>query len=227
MARIARIIAPGIPHHVTQRGNRRMQTFFCDQDYQEYINLMAQWCRRCNVAIWAYCLMPNHVHIIAVPDTEGGLRQAIGETHRRYTGMINVREGWQGHLWQGRFTSFPMDERHLLAAVHYVEMNPVRARLAADPLSWRWSSASAHLRGEDDSLVQVSPLLGMVGDWREFLSVEYGKGALEEVRRHEKTGRPLGEDVFVEKIGKLLGRSLHKQKRGPKGKKLNTKSLPL
>src|ERR1035437_250303 len=119
MVRIARIIAPGIPHHVTQRGNRRMQTFFCDQDYQEYINLMAQWCNRCNVAIWAYCLMPNHVHIIAVPETEGGLRQAIGETHRRYTCMINVREGWRGHLWQGRFTSFPMDERHLLAAVHY------------------------------------------------------------------------------------------------------------
>ena len=219
MARIARIIAPGIPHHVTQRGNRRMQTFFCDQDYQEYINLMAQWCNRCNVAIWAYCLMPNHVHIIAVPETEGGLRQAIGETHRRYTCMINVREGWRGHLWQGRFTSFPMDERHLLAAVHYVEMNPVRARLAADPLSWRWSSASAHMRGEDDTLVQVSPMLGIVEDWREFLAVEYGKEELEEVRRNEKTGRPLGEDAFVNKIEKLLGRSLHKQKRGPKGKK--------
>jgi putative transposase len=219
MARIARIIAPGIPHHVTQRGNRRMQTFFCDQDYQEYINLLAQWCRRCNVAVWAYCLMPNHVHIIAVPDNESGLRQAIGETHRRYTCMINVREGWQGHLWQGRFASFPMDERHLLAAVHYVEMNPVRARLADDPLSWRWSSASAHTSGEDDALVVVSPLLGIVGDWRDFLATEYGKEELEEVRRKEKTGRPLGEDTFVSKIEQLLGRSLQMQKRGPKGKK--------
>jgi putative transposase len=219
MARIARIIAPGIPHHITQRGNRRMQTFFCDQDYQEYINLLAQWCRRCNVAVWAYCLMPNHVHIIAVPDSESGLRQAIGETHRRYTCMINVREGWQGHLWQGRFASFPMDERHLLAAVHYVEMNPVRARLAADPLSWRWSSALAHVSGEDDALVIVSPLLDMVGDWREFLATEYGKEELEEVRRKEKTGRPLGEDAFVSKIEQLLDRPLHMQKRGPKGKK--------
>jgi putative transposase len=219
MARIARIIAPGIPHHITQRGNRRMQTFFIDQDYQEYINLLAQWCRRCNVAVWAYCLMPNHVHIIAVPDTESGLRQAIGETHRRYTCMINVREGWQGHLWQGRFASFPMDERHLLAAVHYVEMNPVRARLADDPLSWRWSSASAHTSGEDDALVVVSPLLSIVGDWRDFLATEYGKEELEEVRRKEKTGRPLGEDTFVSKIEQLLGRSLQMQKRGPKGKK--------
>jgi putative transposase len=163
--------------------------------------------------------MPNHVHIIAVPDSESGLRQAIGETHRRYTCMINVRQGWQGHLWQGRFASFPMDERHLLAAVHYVEMNPVRARLAADPLSWRWSSASAHTSGEDDALVLVSPLLDIVGDWREFLATEYGKEVLEAVRCKEKTGRPLGEDAFVSKIEQLLGRSLQMQKRGPKGKR--------
>jgi putative transposase len=162
--------------------------------------------------------MPNHVHLIAVPDTEDGLRQAIGETHRRYTCMINFREGWRGHLWQGRFSSFPTDELHLLAAVHYVEMNPVRARLAMGPFSWPWSSALAHLNGEDDSLVHVAPLLDMIGDWRGFLSGEYSKEALEEVRRHEKTGRPLGEEAFVEKIGRLLGRSLHKQKRGPKRK---------
>lgn len=162
--------------------------------------------------------MPNHVHIIAVPETEGGLRQAIGETHRRCACMINIREGWRGHLWQGRFASFPMDERYLLNAVHYIEMNPVRAGLVSDSFSWRWSSALAHLRGEDDTLVQVSPLLALIGDWREFLAAECSKEALEEVRRHEKTGRPQGDGAFIEKIGNLLNRSLHKQKRGPKGK---------
>jgi len=120
MARIARIVVPGYPHHITQRGNRRQETFFCDDDYKQYIALMAEWCSRCGVTIWAYCLMPNHTHLIAVPRTEEGMRKAIGEAHRRYARMINFREGWRGYLWQGRFSSFVMDERYLLAAVRYI-----------------------------------------------------------------------------------------------------------
>jgi putative transposase len=103
MARIAREVAPGMPHHVTQRGNRRLQTFFNDVDYQAYLELMSEWCARYKVQIWAYCLIPNHVHLIAVPETKEGLNLAIGEAHRRYTRRINFREGWRGHLWQGRF----------------------------------------------------------------------------------------------------------------------------
>ena len=129
MSRIARVVAAGIPHHVTQRGNRRQPTFFGDDDYHAYLELMAQWCRRCGVAIWAYCLMPNHVHLIAVPKSEDSLRRGIGEAHRRYTRRVNFREGWRGHLWQGRFASFVLDEDYLLAATRYVELNPVRARL--------------------------------------------------------------------------------------------------
>ena len=106
MARIARIVVPEYPHHITQRGNRRQATFFCDDDYRQYIDLMAEWCSRCGVDIWAYCLMPNHTHLIAVPQTEDGMRKAIGEAHRRYARMINFREGWRGYLWQGRFHSF-------------------------------------------------------------------------------------------------------------------------
>jgi len=129
MARIARVVVPGTPHHVTQRGNRRQDTFFRDEDYEAYIDLMSEWCGKCDVEIWAYCLMPNHIHMIAVPESEQGLSRAIGEAHRRYTRMINLRKRWTGYLWQGRFASFPMDEDHLLAAVRYVEMNPVRARM--------------------------------------------------------------------------------------------------
>ncbi len=165
MPRISRLIAPGIPHHVTQRGNRRMQTFFRDEDYQAYLALMAEWCRKRNVAVWAYCLMPNHVHLIAVPESEDSLRRAIGEAHRRYSSMINRRNKWTGHLWQGRFSSFPMDETYLFAAARYIEMNPVRARLVDDPASWKWSSASAHLAGQDDQLVRVSPLLATGSDF--------------------------------------------------------------
>jgi len=124
MARLARVVVAGYPHHVTQRGNRRQETFFGDDDYRSYLELMAEWCTRCGVEVWAYCLMPNHVHLVAVPSTSGALAAAIGEAHRRYTRGVNFRQGWRGHLWQGRFASYVMDETHLLAAVRYVEMNP-------------------------------------------------------------------------------------------------------
>jgi putative transposase len=197
MPRIARIIAPGIPHHVTQRGNRRMETFFRDEDYQAYLALMSEWCRKCSVTIWAYCLMPNHAHLIAVPEAEEGLRLAIGEAHRRYSAMINRRQKWTGHLWQGRFSSFPMDETYLLAAVKYIEMNPVRARLVTDPYVWQWSSARAHAEGKDDTLVKVAPLLEMVGDWQQFLSDADEEDA-DKIRGHERTGRALGVTVLTE-----------------------------
>lgn len=216
MPRIARIIAPGIPHHVTQRGNRRMETFFRDEDYQAYLALMAEWCRKCNVAIWAhYCLMPNHVHLIAVPETEEGLRLAIGEAHRRYSAMINRRQKWTGHLWQGRFSSFPMDETYLLAAVKYIEMNPVRANLAPDPYSWQWSSARAHAAGQDDMLVKVAPLLEMVGVWKQFLSDANEEDA-DKIRGHERTGRALGGDTFLDSLEFSLQRIVKPRKAGRK-----------
>jgi putative transposase len=157
-------VAPGIPHHVTQRGNRRQKTFFCVEDFEAYVELMAHWCSRYGVEIRAYCLMPNHVHLIAVPSTDDGLRRAIGEAHRRYTRRVNFRESRRGHLWQGRFASFVMDGTYLLTAARYVEPNPVRAGLATDPWDYRWRSARAHLSGQDDVLVRTRPLLQMVDD---------------------------------------------------------------
>lgn len=217
MARIARVIATGLPHHVTQRGNRRLQTFFCDDDYREYVSLMAEWCNKCGVEIWAWCLMPNHVHLIAVPSADDSLARAIGEAHRRYTRRINFREQWRGHLWQERFASFPMDENYLLAAARYVEMNPVAAGLVALPEEYPWSSARAHLVGEDDQLVKVAPLLGMVDNWRELLSLSEDE-EISLFRRHERSGRPMGNDAFVERLEAGLDRMLRPLKRGPKPK---------
>lgn len=217
MARIARIIAPNIPHHVTQRGNRRQQTFFCDDDYHAYISLMAEWCGKYNVEIWAWCLMPNHVHLIAVPETENSLARAIGEAHRRYTRRVNFREGWRGHLWQERFASFPMDERYLLAAARYVEMNPVTAGIVARPEEYPWSSAAAHLAGQDDQLVKVEPLLAMFGNWKNFLSLP-PDDEVSMFRKHERSGRPLGQEAFVEHLEAELDRGLRPGKRGPKPK---------
>jgi len=217
MARIARVIAPGYPHHITQRGNRRQDVFFCDDDYHAYLELMATWCKRHEVEIMAWCLMPNHVHLIAVPQMETSLARAIGEAHRRYTRMINFRQKWRGHLWQERFTSFPMDEAHLLAAARYIEMNPVAAGLVKSPEAYRWSSVHAHMNGQDDILTRVAPLLEMVGDWQEFLKLPDGEEA-QKIEQHERTGRPLGEDSFVTRLENRLGRVLRPQKPGPKSK---------
>lgn len=215
MARIARVIAAGYPHHVTQRGNRRQQTFFNDEDYAVYLELLSEWTRKHNVAVWAYCLMPNHVHLIAVPETQDGLARAIGEAHRRYTRRINFREGWRGHLWQERFASFPMDEKHLLAAVRYVEMNPVAAGLVDDPEKYRWSSARAHVEGKEDRLVEIAPLIELVGNWRDYLRLS-DESEIQSLHLHEKTGRPLGGATFIKALENQLERLLSPQKRGPK-----------
>ena len=219
MARMARVVIPRYPHHITQRGNRRQETFFCNNDYLLYIELMAEWCARCHVAIWAYCLMPNHVHYIAVPQSEDGLRRAIGEAHRRYTRHINFRENWRGHLWQGRFASYVMDEQYLQAAARYIELNPVRAKLTADPQKYPWSSAEAHIKGCDDALVVVKPLLRIVDDWRKFLTGGISDEEYKTLRRHERTGRPLGNTKFILRLEEKLGKVLTPQKGGRPKKK--------
>ena len=205
-----------MPHHITQRGNRRQETFFCDEDYQAYLDLMAEWCGEHKVRVWAYCLMPNHVHLIVVPKSEDGLRRAIGEAHRRYTRRVNFREGWRGHLWQGRFASFVMDEPYLLAAARYIELNPVRAGLVTAPSDYRWSSARAHLKRKDDCLVEVAPLLKLARGWRRLLNSAATEEQIRAFREHERTGRVLGDDDFQRRLEKKLGRILRRQKPGPK-----------
>ena len=168
------------------------------------------------MALWAYCLMPNHVHLILVPSDADGLRAALGEAHRRYTRHINFRQQWRGYLWQGRFASCVMDESHLLACARYVELNPVRAKLVRRARDWRWSSARAHLAGRDDGLVTVRPLLDRIGDWRAFLRGGLSEAEHEAIRAGERTGRPLGDKRFVARLEKRLGRTLARQKPGPK-----------
>jgi putative transposase len=152
--------------------------------------------------------MPNHVHLIAVPSDEDGLARAIGETHRRYTRHVNFREGWCGHLWQGRFASFVMDDDHLLAATRYVERNPVRAKIVRKPHRYPYSSARSRITGRDDPLLSDSPLPEMVDDWASFLSEPGDENQLSKLRQHERTGRPLGNEEFVLELEKELGRDL-------------------
>ena len=218
MARLPRIVVPGYPHHITQRGNRRQKTFFKNEDYRHYIRLMAQWCDNYGVEIWAYCLMPNHVHLIAVPNDESILAKAIGEAHRRYTRYINFREGWRGYLWQGRFSSYAMDQQHLIAAARYVELNPVRGGIVTYPADYRWSSAKAHLSHTDDDLVKTKPLLNIVSNWKRLLESGLPETDRDIIKMHRKTGRPLGNEDFLDTVEKLTGRKVRPQKPGPKPK---------
>jgi putative transposase len=137
----------------------------------------------------------------------------------RYTQIINLRKNWRGFLWQGRFSSFPLDKTYLLIAARYVELNPVRAGLSQQPWDYKWSSARAHLEGKDDLLVKTAPLLKMAGDWQSFLGIGVREEDLALLRSRERTGRPLGSERFVKRLERLLGRVLRRQRPGRKRKK--------
>jgi putative transposase len=218
MARLARLVLPGVPYHVTQRGNRRQQTFFEEGDYALYRDLLSEAARRAGTRVWSYCLMPNHVHLIVVPADEDGLRRTFADAHRRYTAFINARHRWTGHLWQGRYGAVAMDEGHLGAAARYVALNPVRALLVDRAGDWPWSSARAHLAGVDDGLVEVAPLLERLGEFGTFLGGEEDQQATRALRISETTGRPVGTPEWVSAIELESGRSLAPRRRGPKPK---------
>lgn len=211
MARRPRIIVPGIPHHVTQRGTRRQPVFFCHDDYATYKKILAEQCRRASVKIWAYCLMPNHIHLIVAPDSAAGLSRSIGDAHQRYSRLINKREDWSGHLWQERYYSCPLDESHLLAAVRYVEQNPVRAGLVKNVRDWHWSSAKAHLGDRDDDLVAVKPMQPYVSDWECYLEFQPVSAQLDIIRQGTHEGLPVGPEGFVAKLEKQYGMKLRSQ----------------
>lgn len=209
MTRLARIVVPGLPHHVTQRGNRREAIFFEDGDQEIYRDLLAEQRRKAEVEVWAYCLMPNHVHLIATPQEPGALAKAVGATHLRYTRMINRRERWTGYLWQGRFASFLMDNDHLLACARYVGLNPVRAALTARASDWPWSSVRAHLDGQRDLLLTPEPLAERLGGrMAGFFDVDVQEEALRRLRRASSTGRPLGGSDWVKALEATTGRPL-------------------
>jgi putative transposase len=218
MARLARIVIPNIPHHVTQRGNRRETVFFGDDDYRAYIDLLRESALKAKTKIWAYCLMPNHVHLILVPGNEDALRATLAESHRRYTRLINNRNNWTGHLWQGRFGSVAMDEEHLVNAVRYVSLNPVRAKLVKRAADWPWSSVNAHLSGADDKLVTVAPVIQRCPDFASMLESGEDEEMSQTLRKAETIGRPVGRPKWLEKMERKTGRQIKQQRRGPKRK---------
>jgi putative transposase len=216
MSRTARIVVPGVAHHVTQRGVRRLQTFFGAADYARYIELLAEGCRSADVRVLAWCLMPNHVHLVLVPGTVESLTAALSYVHQRYTWIVNRRNGCTGHLWQSRFASSPMDDAHTLAAVRYVELNPVRAGLVTSPEQWRWSSLRGRLPGGHEPLAVAADawLSHGVTDWLDFLAEGLSEEDAERIRVNARKGTVLGGAAFIARFEAGAGRTLQRRPRG-------------
>lgn len=222
MPRIARVVIQDVPHHVTQRGNRRGDVFFTDADRTRYLELLGEYSSQRGLEILAYCLMTNHIHLVVVPPAPYVLGAVLKPVHLRYAQHVNWTQGLSGRLWQGRFFSCPLDEAHTLTALRYVEQNPVRARLVRKAEEYRWSSAAGHVGLHADSLLaDVSPLREAAGitDWSEWLQEREQSWTVEQLREKTRTGRPLGSEEFVKRLERLTGRILRPQKGGRPRKK--------
>ncbi|HBO33963.1 MAG TPA: transposase [Anaerolineaceae bacterium] len=214
MPRMSRLIVPGYPHHVTQRGVRSMDIFTDDDARWAYLSFLSEESGRVGVQILSWCLMSNHVHFIAIPSDSRSLARAFGEAHRRYTRMRNFCEGVRGYLFQGRFSSCVLDGKHLVAAARYVERNPVKAGIVSHPGDYLWSSARFHLGIiAEDMMVSDKSMLGMVSDWESLLLSENEEDSMR-LRLSTRTGRPAGGDDFAEKVKNLTGRDPRPQRPG-------------
>ena len=181
-----------------------------------YRDLLAANCGAAGVEVWAWCLMPNHVHLILVPSDPDGLRRALARVHRAYAGIIQSRRKRTGHFWQGRFGAVAMDEAYCAAALRYVSLNPVRARLVKRAQDWRWSSTRAHLRGKDDGLTALAPVKDRFPRFADLLADEPEADLFKTLRAAESIGRPLGNDRFLDRIERRTGLTVKPGKRGPK-----------
>ena len=217
--------------HVTQRGNARQQVFFDDADCRLYLDLLSEYSSDAGFHVWAYCLMPNHVHLVGVPERESSLAGALGRTHAGYARHFNLRTRGCGHVWQARFFSCPLDGAHLWRAMAYVERNPVRAGMVERAEQHRWSSAAAHLTGRDSGgLLDLGEWQRQFGPrrWQRVLGTSLGEEALAE-RMHEasRRGRALGSDRFVQDLEAVAGRRLRPMPAGRPKKQAGTEQAQL
>lgn len=209
MSRIARVVITGYPYHITQRGNYQQETFADKRDYIRYLTWLEEYKNKYNLSLLAYCLMPNHVHFIAIPEKGDSLAKTFNTCHMRYSQYFNRKRKVVGHLWQGRFYSCALDEKHLYAAIRYVETNPVRAKLVKNPEDWNWSSARFHINNQQGtlSLYGVDKLIN-IDNWKEYLFQNDDERMILKIRSDTLTGRPSGDIIFIQKFENLLKRQL-------------------
>lgn len=205
MPRMARVIVPGVAHHVTQRGNRGEKVFFSDADRRRYLELLREYADKHRLQILAYCLMDNHVHLVVVPESLTALAAALKPVHLRYAQHVNWTHNQTGRLWQGRFFSCSLDEAHCLTAIRYVERNPVRAGLVKEAEAYPFSSAAAHVGLRvDPVLTRSGEIEEAVEDWSCWLRREEDETTIAGIRRQTRTGRPLGDATFIGDLERRL-----------------------
>jgi putative transposase len=219
MVRFARVIALNVAHHITQRGNARRFILENDQERRIYLDLLQQGIQRHGIALIGYCLMSNHIHLVAVPRSKDALARSLKETHGRFASYWNAVNHSSGHVWQGRYYSCPLDDTHLWEALRYTELNPVRASLVASPADWPWSSAAAHCGAEPTSPWLDTEAWGQrwsIEDWRAFLQDTQDESSQKAIRDSTYSGRPLGSTEFTRMLEKQAHRPLTRQRPGPK-----------
>ena len=218
MPRQSRVVFSGVAHHIAQRANRRGDVFFSDEDRVAYLAWLQEYCRAFEVEVLAYCLMTNHIHLVAVPASDDGLQRVLKPLHMRYAQRVNRARGWTGHLWQGRFFSSPLDDAYLWAAVRYVERNPVRAAMVRRAEDYQWSSAATHCGKRSDGLLNLESgwngKLSAIEDWSAWLAEGDEEEELRTVRRNIERGLPCGSDDFVRRLGLKVGRLLDYRPQG-------------
>jgi len=228
MPRTGRIVVSDVPHHITQRGNNHQEVFFVDDDRCVYLEFLKKQADRFGLEVQGYCLMTNHIHLIATPHSEVSLSKAIGVTHLLYTQYINRMHGRSGHLWQNRFYSCPLDQNHFFKTLRYIECNPVRAKLVRFAWDYPWSTATAHISGKDGTGLINPQQWWDISDgvqWQQILSEAQEQNEIKCIRTGTYCGRPLGSDSFISKIEHYLGHRVRPLPVGrPKRKKLDWES---
>src|SRR3989338_1829026 len=201
MPRRARIVLPGIAHHVTQRGNYRQKIFQKKSDYKQYSEWVNNYAQKNGLKILAYCLMSNHVHFICIPEKENSLARTFNTVHMRYAQYVHRGKKVKGHLWQGRFYSCVLDEGHLYRGIRYVERNPVRAKMVKKAWEYEWSSARDHAGEEGISRIPLekNSFYQDGQQWREYLSDEDDE-MVKEMRLKTQRGLVIGAQGFIEDL---------------------------
>lgn len=211
MPRIARIIGIGYHHHVVQRGNNREKVFLDREDYKKYLSLLKKYSTEKEVVILAYCLMPNHVHLLAKPSGEEHLSKMMQGITLCYTQYFNRKNKRTGRLWECRYYSTLIDkERYLWAVSRYIEKNPVRANLVKRAEYYFYSSAKTHILGENNALLR-EPLFDKdeLYSYKSYMETGEDEEAIKDIiRKQTRLGKPLGDERFLQTLSEKLGRNL-------------------
>jgi len=227
MSRIGRVVVPGVPHHITQRGNRGDDVFFSDGDRQQYLIWLREYAELHGLRVWAYCLMTNHVHLVAVPEREDSLARVLRPVQMRHAQRVNSDQERKGHVWHSRYSSCVLDDAHLYEAVRYVERNPVRAGMVDRAADYDWSSAPTHCGVRTDPVLSDDlPLLDTVENWADWLVEPADDAALARLRKRTNNGLPCGSDAFVKRVEEHVGLSLVDRPRGRPRKQRVEEAVP-